>query len=211
MAFVVQHAIPMTGQPDAGTWTRRSAALVMSGALCLFGCGAANGVAGDHFAEDASETSEIQDSHADMSQDTPADGAPESPAVSCAVASSPMCAQGCEAPCGCFFCTEGEIGTVNGISAVCSGGCWVPIVDGGTNPCLDGVPITDPSDRIGGPPPSAAGCYEFTPQCGWEKLQCNCELEVHNPVAVPGTVQFAFNVVPATLIPSLAGFPEVEI
>jgi hypothetical protein len=212
MAFVVQRPIPMTRRPDSFAWLRRRAALVVSAGLCVLGCSAANHVADDHFAEPTgdAEISESQDGHADMPQDRPIDAASESPAVSCA-AGTPMCAQGCQAQCGCFFCTEGEIGNVNGISVLCSGGCWVPIVDGGPDPCLDGVPITDPSARIGGAPPSAAGCYEFTPQCGWEKLQCNCELDVHNPVEVPGTVQFAFNVVPATVIPSLAGVPDVEI
>src|SRR5579862_2544875 len=190
----------MTRRPASFAWLGWWAALVVSAGLCVLGCGAANHVADDHFAEPAgdSEIFEIQDGHADSSQHRPIDAASESPVVSC-ISGPPMCAQGCQAPCGCFFCTEGEIANVNGISVLCSGGCWVPIVDG-RDPCLDGVPITDPSARIGGAPPSAAGCYEFTPQCGWQKLQCNCELDVPNPVAVPGTVQFSFNVVPATVI-----------
>jgi hypothetical protein len=42
-------------------------------------------------------------------------------------------------------------------------------------------------------------------------LQCACELDVNNPAAAPGTVQFAFTIVPATVIPALTGLPDVEI
>jgi hypothetical protein len=202
----------MTRRSGPSAWARRSAvAHVMSGALCVLGCGAGTGLsnhdADDHFAERAGdvETSEIHDGHADMSQDSLTDAASESPALSCAnvgCSAPPLCAEGCQAPCGCCFCSEGEIDNVNGVSLRCAGGCFAPVAD--PNACVKGPPITSP-------PPAVVGCYVGTAQCGWQKEECLCELEVTNPAGAPATVQFAFTVVPATVIPSLTGLPDVEI
>jgi hypothetical protein len=74
----------------------------------------------------------------------------------------------------------------------------------GAEACVKGPPIT-------GPPPQVIGCYVGTPECGWQKEQCLCELDVKNPAAAPATAQFTFTVVPAAVMPAFTGSPDIEI
>src|SRR5579863_1702654 len=110
---------------------------VMCAALGALGCRAGSGTAGDTAVDSRSDAraSEIRDGRADLSQDGRSDGVAESPAalncanVGCSL--PPLCGQGCQAPCGCCSCAEGEITAINGVAGRCTGGCYAPVVDGG--------------------------------------------------------------------------------
>jgi hypothetical protein len=68
-----------------------------------------------------------------------------------------------------------------------------------------------PTDALpaSGPPPQVKGCYVGT-TC-WQKVPCNCELDIVNPAASVASVRVALTVKPATATPSLAGCPEVSV
>jgi hypothetical protein len=91
---------------------------------------------------------------------------------------------------------------VDGLAVRCTGGCYAPAGDAGA--CVNTAPVR-------GPPPQVVGCYVGTQACGWQKVACNCEVEAQNPSAAAAKVQFAFNVMPATVPPMLTGSPDVEI
>jgi hypothetical protein len=215
VASAMQRAMRMIrrSRPSFRLWLSVGA-LAISGALGTLGCGAASGLSKDGAADRGSEheadlgTSEIHDGGADLSRDAPADAASESPAaLSCAVfgcAAPPRCNEGCQAPCGCCPCAEGALSyDVSGYLR-CTGGCYVDETDGGANGCVNEAPISKP-------PPPNIGCYFGTAACGWQKVECGGELDVKNPSAATAKVQFVLTLVPSTVIPALAGTPDVEI
>ena len=186
----------------------------MSCALGTLDCSAAPAQPNDGAADqsapragDVETSSEIHDDSAQLSQDSLADRAPDAPAaLGCAdvgCSAPPLCALGCQATCGCCPCAEGDSSNLNGAAVRCTGGCYVPEADGGAA-CVNSAPIS-------GPPPQVIGCYVGTVECGWQKMPCNCELDVKNPGASAARVQFALTVAPTSVIPALTGSPDVEI
>jgi hypothetical protein len=181
-------------------------ALAMGCALGASGCGAASALPKDGAADLG--TSEIHDGGADLSQDASVDAAfDSSAALSCAVfgcAAPPRCGEGCQAPCGCCPCAEGTLLSDVSGTLRCQGGCYVDEADGGLNGCVNSAPIS-------AGPPQVIGCYFGTAMCGWQKVECDGELDVHNPSAAVAKVQFALTLVSSTASPALAGAPDVEI
>ncbi|HEX4404048.1 MAG TPA: hypothetical protein VH560_04420 [Polyangia bacterium] len=70
--------------------------------------------------------------------------------------------------------------------------------------CINSAPIS-------AGPPQVIGCYFGTEMCGWQKVECDGELDVSNLTNTAAKIQFAFTLVPSTVIPSLSGAPDVEV
>jgi hypothetical protein len=160
-----------------GTWAF-TFTFVMSAALTALGCSAGPGTAGDTAVGPQSDgrLSEIRDARAELSQDGRSDAVAESPAmlscdnVGCSL--PPLCDQGCQAPCGCCSCADGEATAINGVAVRCTGGCYVPLVDGGA----EASDRRDGDNAVDGPACGERTCgasqicvYEY---CGGGPAQC---------------------------------------
>lgn len=95
-------------------------------------------------------------------------------AVGCAA--PPMCDTGCEAPCGCCPCGDGQVQAVNGEDLVCTGGCWAHTANDASDGACD--PATEEHREYVGDPETCQvirfacdeGTTYFANACG-----CGCE------------------------------------
>jgi hypothetical protein len=103
-----------------------------------------------------------------------------SSSIDCSVvgcAAPPMCDTGCEAPCVCCPCGDGQVLTENGQDLVCTGGCWAHAAGDGGNGSCDPAAEEHQREYVGDPESCQVirfacdeGTTYFANACG-----CGCE------------------------------------